>query len=284
MAQLGQLLRETREAKGVTLLDAEHATRIRLAYLEALEAEQFDRLPGDVYARGFLRSYAQFLGLSPETALALYAESTGASPAEKPIINRMHLDDSVAVPLRHSAGGSLLALLLILILASGLALAGWYAYSTYQRSGRLPILGIVATPTATFATPPASVTKAAPSPTRTATATPGPTQTPTDTPEPTATPTETPTPTPKIYQGVEVSIQMIERSWVQVLVDGVKVYEGTLEVGDKRAWEGMDRVLLRVGNAGGILITLNGEYLGPLGKPGDVMDKEWVKQGPVAVG
>ncbi len=285
MAQLGQLLREAREAKGVTLADAEHVTRIRLAYLEALEAEQFDALPGDVSARGFLRSYAQYLGLKPQPLMAQYAELTGAAPAEALLANRLQIDKKMAVPLMHSPGGSLIGLLLVLILAVGLGLAGWYVFTTYQRSGQLPFIGASATPTAgVLATPAATPILPSPTSTITPTPTPGPTQTPTETPAPTATPTETPTPTPKVYRGVELSIEVTARTWAQVLVDGVKIYEGTLEVGDRRSWEGAQRVLLRVGNAGGVIITLNGELLGPLGKPGEVMDKEWVKQEPTATG
>jgi cytoskeletal protein RodZ len=279
MAQLGQLLREAREAKGITLADAEHVTRIRLAYLEALEAEQFDCLPGDVYARGFLRSYAQFLGLKPEPLMAQYAELTGAAPAALAAGSRLQLDDKIAVPLAKAAGRSIIGWLVVLILAVGLGLAFWYVFTTRQSTGQWPLLHLIVSPTPTA---PATLAPDQPAPTPTftitPTATPGPTQTPTDTPAPTATPTQTPTPTPKVYRGVELSVEIKARTWAQVLVDGDKQYEGTLEVGDRRTWEGKERVLLRVGNAGGVIITLNGELLGPLGKEGEVTDKEWVKQ------
>jgi cytoskeleton protein RodZ len=61
----GPLLRERREAMGVTLAEAEVATRIRQKYLSALEADEWDLLPGEVVGRGFLRNYSTYLGLEP---------------------------------------------------------------------------------------------------------------------------------------------------------------------------------------------------------------------------
>ena len=62
---LGETLRRARTAKGITIEDAERVTRIPRKYLEALELENFGILPAPVYARGFLRSYAGYLGLEP---------------------------------------------------------------------------------------------------------------------------------------------------------------------------------------------------------------------------
>ncbi len=63
---LGAMLRERREAMGVTLAEVEVATRIRQKYLSALEAEEWHLLPGEVVGRGFLRNYADYLGLDPQ--------------------------------------------------------------------------------------------------------------------------------------------------------------------------------------------------------------------------
>lgn len=63
---LGSALREQREAMGVTLAEVEVATRIRQKYLSALESEEWHLLPGEVVGRGFLRNYADYLGLDPQ--------------------------------------------------------------------------------------------------------------------------------------------------------------------------------------------------------------------------
>lgn len=72
MGELGSLLTRAREARGLTLEDAERDTRISRRYLAALEAEQFEVIPAPVYARGFLRSYSQYLGLDPQEMLAMF--------------------------------------------------------------------------------------------------------------------------------------------------------------------------------------------------------------------
>lgn len=72
MSELGTWLIRAREARGLTLEDAERDTRISRRYLQALEAEQFEVIPAPVYARGFLRSYSQYLGLDPQQVLALF--------------------------------------------------------------------------------------------------------------------------------------------------------------------------------------------------------------------
>jgi transcriptional regulator with XRE-family HTH domain len=66
---LGALLHERREAMGISLAEAEAATRIRQKYLAALEADEWHLLPGEVVGRGFLRNYSTFLGLEPNEVI-----------------------------------------------------------------------------------------------------------------------------------------------------------------------------------------------------------------------
>ena len=69
LLEVGGSLRQSREAQGLTLADAEKATHVRARYLRALEDGQFDLLPGGSYPRVFLRDYASFLGLDPTSLL-----------------------------------------------------------------------------------------------------------------------------------------------------------------------------------------------------------------------
>ncbi len=73
--ELGQLLREARERKGVTLADAQQATKIRLSFLQALESEDFSVLPPPFYIRGFIKTYAVYLNLDPRTTVQLFDET-----------------------------------------------------------------------------------------------------------------------------------------------------------------------------------------------------------------
>src|SRR2546430_13430502 len=83
---IGERLRNAREAKGLTLAVAETLTRIRATYLSALEEEQFARLPGAVYARGYLRTYALALGLDPDDLMEAYPGAFSRS--HEPIFTR----------------------------------------------------------------------------------------------------------------------------------------------------------------------------------------------------
>lgn len=78
LERIGQMLREAREAKGLSLTDIQMETNIRLSYLQALEAGAgHDAFPGSPYHRGFLKTYARLVGLSPEEILKLYDEHYG---------------------------------------------------------------------------------------------------------------------------------------------------------------------------------------------------------------
>lgn len=77
LISIGQYLTEARSVRKLSLDDASAVTRISKHYLQALEDENFDILPAPVYARGFMRSYAKFLGLDPVAAVM-------AMPSEMP--------------------------------------------------------------------------------------------------------------------------------------------------------------------------------------------------------
>jgi hypothetical protein len=71
--EIGYSLKAARERQGIGLPEAELATKIRAKYIRALEEEDFDALPADTYARGFLRTYADYLGLDGEIYVDEYA-------------------------------------------------------------------------------------------------------------------------------------------------------------------------------------------------------------------
>ncbi len=75
---VGSALRAVRESRGLSLEEAARDTRVRLEFLEAIEAEDFERLLGDVHVRGCLRTYATYLRLSPDKAVAAYEREFGS--------------------------------------------------------------------------------------------------------------------------------------------------------------------------------------------------------------
>src|SRR3990172_8570825 len=85
MTPLGETLRRARLEKGITFEDAERVTRIPRKYLEALERENFGILPAPVYARGFLRSYAGYLGLDAGELLPFFPVGHVEEPKLEPL-------------------------------------------------------------------------------------------------------------------------------------------------------------------------------------------------------
>lgn len=244
MDELGTLLRTEREKKGVSLAEAEEATRIRRRYLEALEQGQYAGLPAQVYVEGFLRTYALYLGLDPQEAINMYRRQIQESEEA-----RMPVQESVR-PLTMPGRITGVHLLLVLALVA-LGILLFLIYSPYMGfpAASLP-------PTAT------------PSATPVTTATP--------LPMPTSLPTFTPTPTP--IQVVQVRVRITERAWLRVTTDGTVAFEGLLEAGETRTWIGEEKVTLLTGNAGGTDVTVNGVPKGPLGAPGQVVELSWTNR------
>lgn len=88
MSGIGEQLRKAREAKGLSISDIEKATKIQSRYLEAIENNDFDKLPGDFYVRAFIRQYAQIVGLDGKELLSQYqgevANEEVSQPEESP--------------------------------------------------------------------------------------------------------------------------------------------------------------------------------------------------------
>jgi cytoskeletal protein RodZ len=75
METVGNYLRRQRETKRMSIEEISRATRVPTASVERIEADRFDELPGEVFVRGFLKSYARAVGLAPDDVLARYTAS-----------------------------------------------------------------------------------------------------------------------------------------------------------------------------------------------------------------
>src|SRR4030042_3747566 len=80
MRTVGAILKEARLTKRYTLAQVERATRIRLKFLEAMEADHYDLLPSLSYAKGFFKNYSEFLGLDSRMVLAFFRRQTIETP------------------------------------------------------------------------------------------------------------------------------------------------------------------------------------------------------------
>lgn len=82
MSSIGEQLRAAREAKGLSISDIEKTTKIQSRYLEAIENNDFDKLPGDFYTRAFIRQYAQIVGLDGKELLSEYQGNTESNVSD----------------------------------------------------------------------------------------------------------------------------------------------------------------------------------------------------------
>jgi len=85
MGTLGQYLRSAREARGIDLHEAAQQTRIGIAYLKALEEEDFSKLPGEVFVRGFLKNYGKYLQLEESQVMRKYGELMAPKSVTAPV-------------------------------------------------------------------------------------------------------------------------------------------------------------------------------------------------------
>lgn len=253
LGQIGDLLRQSREQLGLSLEEVEASTAIKRIYLEALEAERFDEIPDRVAVRGFLRNYASILRLDEDYILELYEQESGHANIGPPTLKGEGVklkNIPMAPPSRFSPDFFIGFLLITAVL--GIIL--YFVYLQYL----LPMEGLSETGSPTI-TSEAAITL------------------PTPTPLPTDTPTPTVTSTPLYYAGVTVELVITDESWVQVLVDEAKAFEGILKAGEQRHWTGDRQVAVRAGNAGGVEIIVNGESMGLMGEPQQVVDQVWEK-------
>ncbi|MCD6289896.1 MAG: helix-turn-helix domain-containing protein [Anaerolineae bacterium] len=288
MSDLGQWLREAREARGLSLAEVEEATRIRQYYLSALESDDWAALPSETVGRGFLRNYALFLGLNAEELLTRRQEECGESDQSladvspsRPVDYRP-IEFDLKIEDEPGSSSRLRWIVMGVIVAALLIAAGWaitrYPYSLTSwipHAATTPTAPAPASPTArpTF-TPTHASTPTEPATTPTV----GVFLLPTPTPTPTSIPTHTPTPVPiKPTHKDEIRIvtRITERAWLRVVVDGQVALETILEPGDEREWVGKRSVTVRSGNAGGVEILIDGQDLGTMGEPGQVVERTW---------
>lgn len=143
----GDHLRREREMRGVSLDEIASATRIQIKFLEAMEAEQWGKLPGGVFNRGFVRSVAHYLGLDEEAALGEYTLATG---------DRSTLSFASTRPLpvnepRTNWVTWAIVALIVIILAAGAAY-GWRHYQARKRASEpAPQASAAAVPTSILA-------------------------------------------------------------------------------------------------------------------------------------
>jgi|CXWL01.1.fsa_nt_gi cytoskeletal protein RodZ len=243
-ASFGRWLRQQREVREISLREISETSKISLRYLEAFEEDRFDLLPAQVFANGFLRQYARYVGLDPDDVVNrfLVARRGGegaedeAPSAGKPRQEVVRRNPPRTWPLLALIGLVALALLALVFFVP--------VYLDSRAAARKPAT--------TVAPPPPPV----PSP---------------DLPEPSAE-VEAPGATASSPSGapIHVTLEFLAECWYEAIVDGKSRTEEIRIQGETVELEAQTRLDLKFGNAGGVSMSVNGKPY-PLGaSPGEV--------------
>lgn len=242
---IGAKLRQERVGRGLTIDDIARETRIKPRFLEAIEAEDFDSLPGAVFARNFVKQFALSLRLDPDPLVAgLPKPEELAMPLPvPPQRSRSSYETDRRI---YSAGWLLVAVL-----------AGFGAWYHFNHSGEAHVPNPAPVQTAEAAAP------------KPATAAPAP-----------QLPPAKQVASPAAAPAVQVVISAHQPVWVQVAADGKTVFTGTLQPDETKQIDAAEQVKLIAGNAGGLTVSLNGKQLEPLGPSGQVRVLRLTAAGP----
>ena len=248
----GERLRRDRELRGVSREEISAATRIGSRFLEALENEQWERLPGGVFNRGFLRAVARFLGLDEDDLIAQYDLAIGEQHSDiDTSANTPAPQERTQMPSRRFVLVGLVGALCAIVLLG----TGWFAWEwRYQSHSQIGSrTDGLQSALSVGSRPDASALSASNVNTGGAGALPL---------APTATPTDATT------RALELKIEAGKETALSVSADGSKVFEGSMIAGQSRTFTAQDAIDISAEDAGALLLELNGQTLAPLGPPG----------------
>jgi cytoskeleton protein RodZ len=303
MDSIGDFFKQVRETKGLTVDEVASKTRIRTDFVKALEEGNFAKLPDQVFARGFVRSYARSLGLDEEDAIHRFIQSAGAFYEKQDERERLKVRQAEEERKRQANRKAVAIAIGIAILTLVILLSREQSSLLVRRTSQpeppsttakrvtplepgkvdVPVRPEAESPTAAKTKP----TEASPPP-QTATrhdATAGRSAVSGTAAVPVAPQTAVPIPPPISTEGplgppslegaanadepLVLDLEATELSWVVIQVDGGSPQEALLRPGEKAKWKGQDQFMLTLGNAGGVKAELNGKpqkAFGPSGK------------------
>jgi cytoskeleton protein RodZ len=254
MANFGASFKQSRESKGISLDQIAAETRISTRFLQAIEDEEFNLLPGGIFNRGFVRTYAEKLGLDADQAVTIYERLTAArEPAEVPATPPVGREGKARRLYPVAIGG------LILLIA--------VFYVVTRESSNLA--QTASAPPA----PPASATSVPAPPSGESAAAATATVSPTPPPETTTSPAAEPAPAPAKTEAVRLDMDVKEETWIKVDADGNAVDPGEiLESGMTRHFGAQKSIVLTIGNAAGVALKINDMPSKNLGANGKVRE------------
>jgi cytoskeletal protein RodZ len=229
----GERLKREREMREVSMDELTKATRISVRFVEALENEDWAKLPGGVFGHGFVRTIARYLGLNEEALLGEYdsarAEHLAAAPPK--------LEERIPSPPKWLP---VLAVFLLLLLVAGLFYAGrygWHRYAAYRAVKKSAAVSSVSQPQP-----------------RIGSASPG-------AAEQSSSGTSSTAP-------LDLSVSTSAATRVRILADNKLLLDTELPAGETRHFSANQQFEVTAGDSSAVLLELNGKAMPPLGAPG----------------
>jgi cytoskeletal protein RodZ len=245
MATLGQQLKQSREERGLSLHEIAESTHIGVRFLQAIENDAYDVLPGGVFNRAFVRKFAKEVGFDEEQAVNLYEEQLEEQGGEPERSYQLGVEEFETRP---TSGNGLLLSFVALIILGALAYAAYQYFTPAGSDSDQNPVGAVSSPT----------------PVPTATESPSPSVTPEASPvvSPEASPTVSPT--PETAPGDAIRVQLAapnEEVWLSVKPDGKKAERMILQPGETREYVVTEKIILSIGRVQSLRIFVNGRNL-----------------------
>jgi cytoskeletal protein RodZ len=248
MTSVGNTLRKERERQQRAVSEIAEDLCITQRYLLALEEDDLKSLPGTFFYKSFVRQYAALLGLDPAKLQSAIEHVTGEDqppppePTRDPIVSeanrRLFADRRIAVPV-------------IGLVVAVLGCSGVYSWWTKARqyAAANPVAKVTGSAPVKLPAPDAAAVKPQIVPAA-------------------ATVEETPDGVNKVV----VNVSATEKTWVSIVADGRTIFSGVLEPTQTKTLKSTDSAWLKVGNAGGVEVKLNGKPLPPIGTRGQVRE------------
>lgn len=305
---MSKFLKERRKELGKELKEIAAVTRIKGAYLKSIEEEEFDKLPVEVYTKGYIREYSEFLGIPSEIALEPYEnylhdkragkekEATDENTAA--VLSREVLDNldvrKEGAELRHMdlllppevtsrASDKPLALKMLWIIAALAAAAAIYFFTTSTTSAPpVPPAGGQAASSQQIPSPPAIINPESPqalsraAENNDADKLPEMQQLQKDVKDKTAAASEENDRSAAVKKTAvkwrhTINIDATDKVWIRVLIDGAEKREAMLNQGDKVTYGANKSFAVLIGNASGANILFDGKHFENLGAKGEVV-------------
>ncbi|HEX2488924.1 MAG TPA: RodZ domain-containing protein [Blastocatellia bacterium] len=238
---MGQQLKQSREEKGISLQEIAESTHISIRFLQAIENDAYDVLPGGVFNRAFVRKFARKVGFDEEQAVNLYQEQWQEQGGEPERGYQLGIDDP---EFRQSSGNGVLLTFVALIVLGSLAYAAYqYFTPAVSDAGGGAMAGLnTPTPAPSVVTP-----------------TPGATASPASSPS--GSPTPSPSPgSPAGAMRVQLTAP-IEEVWLKIKSDSKEAEQMLLPRGESREFDVSEEIILSIGRVQSLKIAIDGRNM-----------------------